>query len=133
MITTPSAEWKALRAEYGTLVQRFGDGWMKGQADQMAGVFAQDGTFYPGPFVAPCRGQQAIADYWKDVPVEQAEVSFRYGEIYVAGPWFATEFRCRFRRRRSGEMLDVKGAMFCETSGGAITEMRLYWERHAGG
>lgn len=132
MITTPSAEWKALRTEYGALVERFGDGWMRGHADQMAGVFSEDGAFYPDPFAAPLRGRQAIAEYWKDVPLEQAEVSFRYGEIYVAGPWFATEFRCSFRRRRSGEVMDVKGAMFCETSSGTISEMRLYWERRGG-
>jgi len=49
--------------------------------------------------------------------------------VYVAGPWFATEFRCTYRRRRSGEWVDARGAIFCETKDGKITEMRMYWHR----
>jgi len=48
----------------------------------------------------------------------------------VAGPWFATEFRCTYRRRRTGEWVDARGAMFCETKDDKITEMRMYWHRH---
>lgn len=129
MLTTPSADWKALRGAYGALVEQFGDGWTKGLGDQMAEVFTDDGVFYPGPFDAPLRGRSAITEYWRDIPQEQAEISFRYGEIYVAGPWFATEIRCSFRRRRTGERVDVKGAIFCETSEGKIAEMRVYWQR----
>ena len=131
MIGTPSADWKAQRATYGALVERFGDGWMHGRPEQMAEVFTDDAVFVPGPFDAPLRGRTAIVEYWKDIPSEQAEVSFRYGEIYVAGPWFATEFRCTFRRRRSGDRIDIKGALFCETSDDKIAEMRMYWQRTA--
>jgi ketosteroid isomerase-like protein len=129
VITTPSADWKALRAAYGALVKLFGDGWMAGQAEQMADVFTSNGVLVPGPFDAPVKGRSAIAEYWKDIPLDQAEISFRFGEIYVAGPWFATEFRCTFRRRRTGKFVDVKGAIFCETSEGKIAEMRMYWQR----
>ena len=68
-------------------------------------------------------------EYWKDVPANQAEVSFRSGEIYVAGPWFATEFRCLYRRRRTGEHVDARGAIFCETKGDKVSDMRMYWHR----
>ncbi len=129
MITTPSADWQELRGRYGALVEQFGDGWAQGRGDLMAAVFAEDGVFIPGPFEAPIRGTRAIAEYWRDIPLEQAEVAFRYGEIYVAGPWFATEFRCTFRRRRSGERMDIRGSMFCETANDKIAEMRLYWFR----
>src|SRR5436309_1195360 len=77
-----------------------------------------------------CRGVAAVRDYWKDGPANQAEVSFRSGEIYSAGPWFATEFRCTYRRRRTGEQVDTRGAIFCETKDGKISEMRLYWHRN---
>ena len=75
-------------------------------------------------------GIDAIRAYWKDIPVNQADVTFKSGEIYAAGPWFATEFRCTYRRRRSGEWVDARGAMFCETKDGKITEMRMYWHRN---
>jgi len=75
----------------------------------------------------------AIRGYWKDVPLHQSEVSFRAGEIYAAGPWFATEFRCTYRRRRTGDKVDARGAIFCETKDGKIAEMRMYWHRYAGG
>jgi hypothetical protein len=58
-----------------------------------------------------------------------SEISFSSGEIYGAGPWFATEFKCVFRRRRTGEWVDARGAIFCETNGQLVTEMRMYWHR----
>jgi len=90
-------------------------------------------VFLETPFSQPDRGSAAIRAYWKDIPLHQAEVTFTSGEIYVAGPWFATEFRCTFRRRRTGEQVDARGAIFCETRDGKISEMRMYWHRYAGG
>jgi hypothetical protein len=55
--------------------------------------------------------------------------AFRFGEVFVAGPWFATEFKCTFRRRRTGHKIVVRGALFCETSGDLLSEMRMYWDR----
>jgi ketosteroid isomerase-like protein len=34
-----------------------------------------------------------------------------------------------FRRRRTGQWVDARGAIFCETDGERITEMRMYWHR----
>jgi hypothetical protein len=60
-------------------------------------------------------------------------VTFSSGEIFAAGPWFSTEFKCVFRRRRTGEWADARGAIFCETEGELISEMRMYWHRWSGG
>jgi ketosteroid isomerase-like protein len=119
--------------QYAALIQQFGDGWQKADADAMVVPFAEDAVFIPAPFERPIKGRPAIAEYWKDIAFEQAEISFRFGEIFAAGPWFSTEFRCTFRRRRTGEPVDVRGALFCETAGGKISEMRMYWERRVGG
>ncbi len=126
-----AADDKEIRARYAGLVEEFRAGWEALSAEQMAGVFAEGGIFQPGPFEAPVEGRDAIREYWKTVPFEQAEIAFRYGEIFVVGPWFSTEFRCTFRRRRTGESVDVRGALFCETADGKISEMRMYWERRA--
>lgn len=95
----------------------------------MANLFTEDATFLPSPFDSPLKGTEAIKRYWGDVPTEQSEIKFRYGEIFAIGPWFSTEFKCTFRRRRSGEPVDVRGALFCETADGKISEMRMYWHR----
>lgn len=95
----------------------------------MAAVFTPEGALVPDPFERAVTGRQAIERYWKSVPQEQAEIAFRFGEIYAAGPWFATEFKCTFRRRRTGELMDVRGTLFCETEGELISEMRMYWHR----
>ncbi|MDH3495600.1 MAG: nuclear transport factor 2 family protein [Gemmatimonadota bacterium] len=116
-------------ADFATLVARFGRGWEQGNADLIAEVFTSDGVFVPGPFEPPARGRDAIRRYWREIPREQAEIVFRIGEIFVAGPWFATEFKCAFRRRRTGEQVTVRGALFCETAEGLLAEMRMYWER----
>jgi ketosteroid isomerase-like protein len=116
--------------DYAHLIDQFGGGWQNADADAMVGAFTEDAIFVPGPFERPVRGAAAITEYWKDIAFEQAEISFRSGEIFVAGPWFATEFRCTFRRRRTGEPVDVRGALFCETVDGKISEMRMYWDRH---
>ncbi|MCZ6857507.1 MAG: nuclear transport factor 2 family protein [Gemmatimonadetes bacterium] len=119
--------------QYERLIDEFGKGWEKGAAERLAALFTEDAVFMPDPFVTPLRGRDAIQRYWKDIPREQAEITFKSGEIFVAGPaWFSVEFRCRFRRRRTGEWLDVRGALFCETAGDQISEMRMYWHRAAG-
>lgn len=128
-MTQPSAAGD--RARYDAMMSRFAEGWQRENGDSIAELFSEDGAFLPGPFEPPLQGREAIRGYWRDLPREQAEVSFRYGEIFVAGPWFATEFKCTFRRRRTGEAVVLRGAMFCETAGDLIGEMRMYWERRA--
>jgi ketosteroid isomerase-like protein len=118
---------------YRQLIDTFGKGWEKGDVDTLADAFAPDAVFIETPFSESLTGVAAIRGYWKDVPLHQSEVSFRAGEIYAAGPWFATEFRCTYRRRRTGDKVDARGAIFCETKDGKIVEMRMYWHRYAGG
>jgi ketosteroid isomerase-like protein len=122
-----------MSAAYRELVDTLARGWEKGDVDAICSVFADDAVFIETPFSPPDSGLAAIRAYWRDIPLTQAEVSFKSGEIYVAGPWFATEFRCTFRRRRTGEQVDARGALFCETKDGKISEMRMYWHRYAGG
>jgi ketosteroid isomerase-like protein len=96
-------------------------------------VFAPGAVFLETPFSEPVRGTDAIRRWWLDVPYSQSEITFASGEIYAAGPWFSTEFKCVFRRKRTGESVDARGAIFCETEGSLITEMRMYWHRWNGG
>lgn len=115
------------------LVDTFGMGWAKPNIDLLMSVFAPDAVFIETPFSDPVRGTDAIRRWWLDVPFSQSEISFSSGEIYAAGPWLSTEFKCVFRRKRSGEWVDARGAIFCETDGSLITEMRMYWHRWNGG
>jgi ketosteroid isomerase-like protein len=111
------------------LMDEFGRGWSRARVDILMNVFASDAVFLETPFSDPLRGLDAVRGYWADVPLHQSEITFTSGEIFVVGPWFATEFKCTFRRRRTGEWVDARGAIFCETNGEKITEMRMYWER----
>ena len=115
---------------YRELLDTFGRAWERGDTDGILYVFAPDAVFLETPFSERSVGIDAIRGYWKDVPANQADLTFKSGEIYVAGPWFAAEFRCTYRRRRSGEWVDARGAVFCETKDGKITEMRMYWHRY---
>lgn len=117
---------------YAALIARFGKGWEKGDAAEILSVFTPEAVFVPSPFDPPLRGHEAIGAYWRDLPREQAEISFRFGEIFVAGPWFATEFKCTFRRRRTGEWVDLRGSLFCETGQQLLSEVRMYWHRVVG-
>ncbi|HEX9692704.1 MAG TPA: nuclear transport factor 2 family protein [Gemmatimonadales bacterium] len=114
---------------YREILDEFGVGWMAGDAKRMAAVFTHDGVFAPDPFDAVLRGRAAIEAYWRDVPLNQSEIAFRVGEVFTVGPWFAAEFRCTFRRRRTGEPVDLRGALFCETTDGLVSEMRMYHHR----
>ena len=112
-----------------TLIDTFGRGWAKGDVELLMSVFAPDPLFIETPFSEPRRGELAIRRFWVDVPLHQCEITFSSGEIYAAGPWFSTEFKCVFRRKRTGEWVDARGAIFCESDGALITEMRMYWHR----
>ena len=117
------------RALGRTLIDTFGQGWARGNVELLLSVFGPDAAFVETPFSAPLQGTEAIRSYWIETPYHQSEATFTSGEIFAAGPWFATEFKCVFRRRRTGEWVDARGAIFCETDGSLITEMRLYWHR----
>ncbi len=123
--TEPSGQLAPARE----LVDRFARGWSKGQIDSIISVFAAEAVFFETPFAAPARGTAEIRRYWSDVPAHQSEVTVTTGEVYIAGPWFATEFKAVFRRRRTGEWVEARGALFCETVEGLISEMRMYWHR----
>ena len=112
-----------------TLIDTFGKGWARGSVDLMMSVYAADAVFIETPFSAPLAGADAIRGYWAEMPYNQSEVTFSAGEIFAAGPWFSTEFKCVFRRKRTGELVDARGAIFCETEAGLISEMRMYWHR----
>ena len=88
-----------MNGTFRVLIDTFGKGWERGDVDAICSVFAEDAVFLETPFSSPDTGMAAIREYWKDIPLYQAETKFDSGEVYVAGPWFATEFRCTFRRR----------------------------------
>jgi len=112
-----------------SLTDTFARGWAKANVDMIMSVFAETAVFLETPFSAPLTGAGAIRRWWADVPYYQSEISVSTGEIYAAGPWFSTEFKATFRRRRTGEWVDARGAIFCETAEDRITEMRMYWHR----
>jgi ketosteroid isomerase-like protein len=117
----------AIRALGRALIDTFGRGWSKGDIDLLMSVFAPNVIFIDNPFSQPLQGTEAVRRYWLEAPYNQSEIRFSSGEIYSAGPWFSTEFKCVFQRRRTGEWIDARGAIFCETEGERITEMRMYW------
>jgi ketosteroid isomerase-like protein len=118
-----------IRALGRSLIDTFGKGWSKGDIELLMGIYSPDPVFIETPFSSPIRGQAEVRRYWADVPYHQSEVTFTSGEIFAAGPWFSTEFKCVFRRRRTGEWVDARGAIFCETEGKLVSEMRMYWHR----
>jgi hypothetical protein len=118
-----------VRGKGRELIDAFAKGWSKSQIDLIMSVFTPDAVFVETPFSEPLRGTDAIRRYWADVPFHQSEIAVTTGEIFVAGPWFSTEFKSVFRRRRTGDWVEAKGAVFCETDGSLITEMRMYWHR----
>src|SRR5256886_9722017 len=93
----------AMAEAYRELLNTFGRGWERGAVDEIASVFAPDAVFLETPFSAKSAGLDAIRAYWRDVPQNQAHVTFKTGELYVPGPRFATQFRCPYRPRPSGE------------------------------
>jgi ketosteroid isomerase-like protein len=123
----------AIRTLGRSLIDTFGMGWSSGNIELLMSVYASDAVFIETPFTSPLRGTDAIRGYWNEVPYNQSEISFSSGEIYGAGPWFSTEFKCGFRRRRTGEWVEARGAIFCETEAERISEMRMYWHRWNGG
>jgi ketosteroid isomerase-like protein len=131
MATAQSTD--ATRTLGRSLIDTFGKGWATSDINLLMTVYAPEAVFIETPFSQPLKGTDAIRGYWNEVPYNHSEISFSSGEIYAAGPWFSTEFKCVFRRRRTGEWVEARGAIFCETESDRITEMRMYWHRWNGG
>ncbi len=117
------------RALARELIDTFASAWSKGQIDRIVSIFNTDAVFQETPFAEILSGTEQIRRYWADVPYHQSEITVTTGEVYLAGPWFATEFKAVFRRRRTGEWVEARGALFCETAEGGVSEMRMYWHR----
>lgn len=114
------------------LMDTFSQGWVRARVEDIVSIFTEEAVFQETPFSTPLVGVSAIRRWWADVPYHQSEISVTIGEIFAVGPWFSTEFKAVFRRRRTGEWVEAWGAIFCETSGGKVTEMRMYWHRKLG-
>ena len=125
------------RSEFVVVARRLADSlaqaWSRGRIDSMLEIFHPDAVLLETPFTAPLLGIDAIRTWAADIPYHQSEASFAVGEIMVAGPWFSAEFKLTFRRRKTGEWVDARGAFFAETDGRLITELRMYWHRSANG
>ena len=133
MTDNSSRDEADMRAVARQLTDDFASGWSRGRVDLMMAVFAEGAVLLETPFSTPLTGLEAIRSWASDIPYHQSEVVFTTGEIFVAGPWFSTEFKLVFRRRKSGAWVDARGALFAETTDGRITEMRMYWHRWNGG
>ncbi len=112
------------------LIDTFAKGWSKADLDRILSVFSDNPTFIETPFAAPLVGRDAVRRYWADVPYNQSEITVTTGEVHAAGSWFAVEFKVVFRRRRTGEWVEARGAIFAESADSKITEMRMYWHRN---
>ena len=128
---TSGAEVSLTKERARELVDDFARGWSRGQVDVILSVFGPDPVLLETPFAEPLSGLEAIRRYWSEVPANQSEITVSTGEVFLAGPWIAVEFKAVFRRRRTGEWVEAKGALFCETEAGLITEMRMYWHRRS--
>ena len=133
MTDSTTTSYDATRALGRQLLDTLASGWSKGVVDTMVAVFSEEAVFIETPFSAPKIGIHGIREWANDIPYYQSDVTFSTGEVYVAGPWFSTEFKLVFRRRTTGEWVEARGAMFAETDGTLITELRMYWHRWNGG
>ncbi len=115
------------------LADTLAQGWSRGKVDVFMSVFADEAIFIETPFAAPITGLADIRRWAGDIPYRQSEATFTVGEIFAAGPWFSAEFKLTFRRRRTGDWVEARGAMFAETNDGRITELRMYWHRWING
>ena len=129
MTDSTTTSYDATRALGRQLLDTLASGWSKGVVDTMVAVFSEEAVFIETPFSAPKIGIHGIREWANDIPYYQSDVTFSTGVVYVAGPWFSTEFKATFRRRRTGEWVVARGAIFCETEGDRISEMRMYWHR----
>ena len=133
MTDPTTTSYDATKALGRTLMDTLASGWNKGRVDTMLEVFSEEAVFIETPFSAARTGIDAIREWANDIPYYQSDATFSTGEIYVAGPWFSTEFKLVFRRRTTGEWVEARGSMFAETVGTRISELRMYWHRWNGG
>jgi len=111
------------------LADTFATAWSRGKVDLLLSVFSEDAVLIETPFSAPIKGRAELRKWAGDIPYHQSEATFTVGEIFTVGPWFSAEFKLTFRRRRTGDWVEARGAMFAETSDAGITELRMYWHR----
>ena len=70
---------------FATWLEKYGHAWEVRDANTVADLYTEDGTYQVTPFVEPMRGRAAILDYWKHLAQTEENIQFGY-EILALTP-----------------------------------------------
>src|SRR5690625_2819695 len=73
-------------------LDRYKEAWENRDPKAAGSLFTADAPYRELPFEPPLPGAQGVHDYWSRVTATQDDVTFRYGDILVAGDRIIVEW-----------------------------------------
>jgi hypothetical protein len=119
-----------MRLDVEDWLERYGRAWSERDPDAAARLFSETATYHETPFDPPAVGRDAIRLYWADVPLTQADISFRGRILAVAGQTAIAAWKATFTRRHTGAQVELDGIFLLRFDDrGLCDELREWWHR----
>lgn len=112
-------------------VEGYRRAWVERDADAVAALFTEDGTYRANIFEEPFRGRSGVAEYWSSVTAVQSDVRVRMGRPYADGDRVAFEFWTNMKV--NGDEVTLPGCLLLDmTADGLCRRLREYWHYQPG-
>jgi len=109
-------------------LQAFGGAWQAGNADDIVGLFDQDGSWFETPFGPPVKGAAAIRDHWEQALQGQGDIVFMYRMLATNSDMGVARWAAQFDLLESGVRVECDGIIECRlTAGGKARVARIWW------
>lgn len=110
-------------------IQSFGEAWQWRDGDAAGELFADDATYWWGPF-DPVHGREAIIDRWNQLTVDSGDVHFDFGVLGIEGSCAIAHWHAFVELDDLSGSIELNG-MMCVTfdAAGRCSEFREWWHR----
>jgi|SRR5690625_2819075 len=107
-------------------LEKYKQAWEERDPVAAGSLFTPDALYQEVPFDPPLPGAQGVQDYWARVTATQDDVTFRYGDILVAGDRIIVEWWTTLNDQGKGATFAGIFLLRLEASG-LCSELIEYW------
>jgi hypothetical protein len=106
----------------------YGAAWEKRDPDAAARLFTAEATYQETPYDEPMRGRDAIHKYWSGVTADQADITFTFDVLGMAGMRGFAQWSSRFRSISGDVPVELNGIFVLEfEDAGQVSALREWW------
>ena len=116
-------------SELNAWLEKYGDAWENQNADAVATIFTEHGTYAWGPFTDPIRGRKAIHAAWEHATKgQQEDIKFGHETLAVTATRGIARWWASMTVKSTGQPVRMEGIFLVTlTADGLCSEFREWW------